>query len=162
MKNLHTRKTSNGSNFGWLIRQMSIIQKRGRHTFRTRFASSSLFVSHCPAECNFQSETKIEPDLRLRCPPLTSRPVAQRPGAMRRRTSGERGSRRVNSGCWWSLNIRFASRYIYRTRKRKGLLSFALKRTMQFFKTWSPFLESPDSLSGPEKVIYACSVCIET
>ena len=25
----------------------------------------SLFVSSCPPECNFQSETKIEPDLRL-------------------------------------------------------------------------------------------------
>ena len=29
MKNLHTKKTSNGSNFGWLIRQMSINQKSG-------------------------------------------------------------------------------------------------------------------------------------
>ena len=26
---------------------------------------ASLFVSPCPPECNFQSETKIEPDLRL-------------------------------------------------------------------------------------------------
>ena len=25
----------------------------------------SVFVSPCPPECNFQSETKIEPDLRL-------------------------------------------------------------------------------------------------
>ena len=65
MKNLHTRKTSNGSNFGWLIRQMSINQKSGRQTFRRRFVSGSLFISPCPPECNFQSETKIEPDLRL-------------------------------------------------------------------------------------------------
>ena len=65
MKNLHTRKTSNGSNFGWLIRQMSINQKSGRQTFRRRFVSGSLFVSPCPPECNFQSETKVEPDLRL-------------------------------------------------------------------------------------------------
>ena len=27
--------------------------------------SGSIFVSPCPPECNFQSETKIEPDLRL-------------------------------------------------------------------------------------------------
>ena len=65
MKNLHTRKTSNGSNFGWLIRQMSINQKSGRQTFRRRFVSGSLFASPCPPECNFQSETKIKPDLRL-------------------------------------------------------------------------------------------------
>ena len=32
MKNFHTRKTSNGSNFGWLIRQTSINQKSGRQT----------------------------------------------------------------------------------------------------------------------------------
>ena len=63
MKNLHTRKTSNGSNFGWLIRQMSINQKSGRQTFRRRFVSGSLFVSPCPPECYLQSETKIEPDL---------------------------------------------------------------------------------------------------
>ena len=30
----------------------------GSHTF-------SLTASPCPPECNFQSETKIEPDLRL-------------------------------------------------------------------------------------------------
>ena len=65
MKNLHTRKTSNGSNSDWLIRQMSINQKSGWQTFRTRFVSGSLFVSPFPLECNFQSETKIEPDLRL-------------------------------------------------------------------------------------------------
>ena len=63
---LHTRKTSNGSNFGWLIRQMSINQKSGRQTFRRRFVPGSLFVSPSPPECNFQSETKIQPDLRLR------------------------------------------------------------------------------------------------
>ena len=65
VKNLHTRKTSNGSNFGSLIRQMSINQKSGRQTFRRRFVSGSLFVSPCPPECYLQSETKIQPDLRL-------------------------------------------------------------------------------------------------
>ena len=65
MKTLRTKKTSNGSNFGWLIRQMSINQKSGRQTFRRRFASGSLFVSPCPPECYLQSETKIEPDLKL-------------------------------------------------------------------------------------------------
>ena len=40
-------------------------QKSGRKAFRRRFVSGSLFVSPCPPECNFQSETKIEPDLRL-------------------------------------------------------------------------------------------------
>ena len=44
---------------------MSIKQKSGRQTFRRRFVSGSLFVLPCPPECNFQSETKIEPDLRL-------------------------------------------------------------------------------------------------
>ena len=44
---------------------MSINQKSGRQTFRRRFVSGSLFVSPCPLECHFQSETKIEPDLRL-------------------------------------------------------------------------------------------------
>ena len=52
---------------------MSINQKSGRQTFRRRFVSGSLFVSPCPPECNFQSETKIEHDLRLggwgRCQP---------------------------------------------------------------------------------------------
>ena len=57
MENLQTQKTSNESNFGWLIRQMSINQKSGRQTFRRRFVSGSL-----------QSETKIEPDLRLTPP----------------------------------------------------------------------------------------------
>ena len=28
MENLHTKKTSNGSNFDWLIQQMSINQKK--------------------------------------------------------------------------------------------------------------------------------------
>ena len=66
MKNLHTKKTSTGSNFGWLIQQMSINQKSGRQTFGRRFVvSGSLFVSPCPPECYLQSETKIEPDLRL-------------------------------------------------------------------------------------------------
>ena len=44
---------------------MSINQKSGRQTFRRRFVSGSLFVSPCPPECYLQSETKIEPDLRL-------------------------------------------------------------------------------------------------
>ena len=65
MKNLHTGKKRNGSNFGWLIQQMSINQKSGRQTFRRRFVSGSLFVSPCLPECYLQSETKIEPDLRL-------------------------------------------------------------------------------------------------
>ena len=33
MKNLHSKKPSNGSNFGWLIQQMSINQKSGWQTF---------------------------------------------------------------------------------------------------------------------------------
>ena len=53
------KKTSNGNNFGWLIRQMSINQKSGRKMFRRRFVSGSLIVSPCPPECYFQSETKI-------------------------------------------------------------------------------------------------------
>ena len=66
MENLHTKKTGNGGNFGWLIRQMSINQKSGRQTFRGRFVSGSLFVSPCPPKCYLQIETKIEPDLRLK------------------------------------------------------------------------------------------------
>ena len=65
IKNLQTKKTRKGSSFGWLIRQMSINQKSGRKTFRRRFVSGSIFVSPCPPECYFQSETKIEPGLRL-------------------------------------------------------------------------------------------------
>ena len=65
MKNLHTKKTSNGINFGWLIRQMSITQKIGRKAFGRKSVSGSLFVSTCPPECNFESEMKTEPDLRL-------------------------------------------------------------------------------------------------
>ena len=52
------KKTSNGSSFGWLIRQMSINQKSGRKTFRRRFLSGSIVVVPCPTECYFQSETK--------------------------------------------------------------------------------------------------------
>ena len=38
----------------------------GSHTFSlTATAKIEIFVSPCPPECNFQSETKIEPDLRL-------------------------------------------------------------------------------------------------
>ena len=44
---------------------MSVNQKSGRQTFRRRFVSGSLFVSPCPPECYLQSETNIEPDLRL-------------------------------------------------------------------------------------------------
>ena len=40
-------------------------QKSGRQTFRTRFVSGSIFASPCPPACYLQSETKIEPDLRL-------------------------------------------------------------------------------------------------
>ena len=65
MKYLHTIKTNNGSNFGWLIRQMSINQKSGWQTLRRRFVSGSLSVSPCPPECHFQSETKMKPDLSL-------------------------------------------------------------------------------------------------
>ena len=60
-----TKKASNGSNFGWLIRQKSINQKSGRYTFRRRFLTSCRFVSPCSPECYLQSETKVEPDLRL-------------------------------------------------------------------------------------------------
>ena len=59
MKHLHTRKTSNGSNFGWLIRQMSINQKSGRKTFRRRFVSGSVFVSPCPPECYYKAKRKL-------------------------------------------------------------------------------------------------------
>ena len=65
MKKLHTIKASTESNFDWLIRQMSINQKSRRKTFCRRFVSGSLFVSPCPPECYLQSETKIQPDLRL-------------------------------------------------------------------------------------------------
>ena len=65
MKNLYTKKRSTGSNFDWLIRQMSIDQKSWRKTFHRRFVPGSLFNSPCSPECYLQSETKIEPDLRL-------------------------------------------------------------------------------------------------
>ena len=40
MNNLHTKKTCNGSNFAWLIRQMSSVnQKSGWQTFSRRFVS---------------------------------------------------------------------------------------------------------------------------
>ena len=51
MKNLHTTKTSNGSDFGWLIHQLSINQKSRRQAFRRRFVSGCVFVSPCPPEC---------------------------------------------------------------------------------------------------------------
>ena len=50
---------------------MSINQRSGPQTFLRRFVSGSLFVSPCPPECNFQSETKIGPDLRLPTDRLT-------------------------------------------------------------------------------------------
>ena len=62
----YQKKKSNGSNFGQLIQQMSINQKSGQKTFCRRFVSGSLFVLPCLPECNFQSEMKIEPELRLR------------------------------------------------------------------------------------------------
>ena len=65
MKNLHTKKASNGSNFGWLIQLMSINQKSVRHTFCRRFVSGSLFFSPCPPERYLQSETKTERNLTL-------------------------------------------------------------------------------------------------
>ena len=65
MTNLHTKKTCNGSNFGWLIRQMSINQKSGRQTFCRRFVSGFIFVSPYPPECYLQNERKTEPDVRL-------------------------------------------------------------------------------------------------
>ena len=65
MKNLHTKKTSSGSNLGWLIQQITINQKSRQQTFRRRFVSGSLFVLPCPPECYLQSETKIEPDFSL-------------------------------------------------------------------------------------------------
>ena len=66
MKNWHTKKTRNGSKFGWLIQQMSINQNSRPQTFHRRFVSGSLFVSPCLLECYLQSETKIESDLMLR------------------------------------------------------------------------------------------------
>ena len=66
MKNWHTKKTRNGSKFGWLIQQMSINQNSGPQTFHRRFVSGCLFVSPCLLECYLQSETKIESDLTLR------------------------------------------------------------------------------------------------
>ena len=65
MKNLHTKKTSTGGNFDWLIRQMSINQKSGQKMFHRRFVSGSLFISPYSPECYLQSKTKREPDLRL-------------------------------------------------------------------------------------------------
>ena len=70
MENLHTKKTGNGGNFGWLIRQMSINPKSRRQTFRSRFVSGCLFVSPCPPECCLQGETKI--DLRLTSTEMSS------------------------------------------------------------------------------------------
>ena len=66
MKIWHTKKTRNGSKFGWLIQQMSINQNSAPQTFHRRFVSGSLFVSPCLPECYLQSETKIESDLTLR------------------------------------------------------------------------------------------------
>ena len=55
---------------------MSINQKSGRKTLRRRFVSGSIFVSPCLPECNFQSETKIEPDLRLILETLATQAIA--------------------------------------------------------------------------------------
>ena len=46
--------------------QNTVHIKSVRKTFGRKFVSGSLFVSPCQPECNFQSETKTEPDLRLR------------------------------------------------------------------------------------------------
>ena len=55
---------------------MSINQKSGRKTFRRRFVSGSILVSPCSPECNFQSEAKIEPDLRLILETLATQAIA--------------------------------------------------------------------------------------
>ena len=60
--------------FSWMIRRRRregsillsffiVLWSCGRKIWR--FVSGSLFVSPCTPECNFQSETKVEPDLRL-------------------------------------------------------------------------------------------------
>ena len=72
MINLHTNKACNGSNFGWLIRQMSINQKkwaadvsqkgciRLSFLFSFRLARRNVFFFF-----NLRTEEKTEPDLRL-------------------------------------------------------------------------------------------------
>ena len=55
---------------------MSINQKSRWQTFRRRFVSGSVFVSPCPPECYLQSETKIEPDLRLKWSEIQFRMVS--------------------------------------------------------------------------------------
>ena len=57
----------------------------GSNGYRWNWAS--LFVSSCPPECNFQSETKIEPDLRLvRAVLYRSIPVCGSKSISRRKT----------------------------------------------------------------------------
>ena len=52
-------QTSNGSNFGWLIRQMSTNQKSGWQTFRRSFVSGSVFFSLCPPERYYKAKRKL-------------------------------------------------------------------------------------------------------
>ena len=44
---IYIQKVCNGSNFGWLIQQMSIDQKSEWQTFHRRFVSGSIFTSLC-------------------------------------------------------------------------------------------------------------------
>ena len=60
VKNLHTRKQATEVILVGLFGKFQSIKKVGG-----RFLSGSLFVSPSPPECNFQSKTKIEPDLRV-------------------------------------------------------------------------------------------------
>ena len=48
-----------------VIRKDKDNSKDSGNTSLTEVCIVSLFVSPCPRECNFQSETKIGPDLRL-------------------------------------------------------------------------------------------------
>ena len=41
------KKVCNGSNFGWLIQQMSIDQKSEWQTLHRRIVSGSIFISLC-------------------------------------------------------------------------------------------------------------------
>ena len=50
---------------GWFGKCQSIKKVGGRRFVEGLPVSGSLFVSPCPPECDFQSETKIEPDFRL-------------------------------------------------------------------------------------------------
>ena len=64
MENLHTCITSNGSNFGWLIRQMSINQKVGGRRFVEGLYQALFSFRHARLNA-IQSETKIEPEVTV-------------------------------------------------------------------------------------------------